>query len=911
MLRTCQRKRVIGFLSPGTQSPWKVLVLDSRTQDIISPLLHVNELRECNITAHFLLETKRGRVRDTPAIYFVEETEKNIDTIARDVLDDTYSEYHINFTGAIRRPLLERLATALSEKGRGLFVRSIFDQYMNFVALQENLFTLHRKNTFSDPVDSGAIVQALFGVFLTLGEAPFIVPQGDSELGERLLKLIRSTKLLRDTRKKPLLILIDRQFDIRSPVEHVWTYSSLIKDLLPFDQNKVFLKAENKTLELDPADDFWMKNSEEYFPVVAERVERELVDYKKEMALRCVDEKSDKKKIEEALEKAPELVRKKAAMHTHMSICLALVDLIKKRSIDDFYKIERSSFKKQDLLEISEKGEGEDILRLAISMLRSDNASVVETLLQKRKVDTRILKFFRGAEAAEQRSGTSYRQVVSSIMGSVKKLLPVSNESPLSKHVEGILSSIKGQDTEELGILNPFGQRCFEKEISRVIVFCNGGGTYTELKSLNELGKKLGLEMIYGTTEVINSADFLEQVRRVVNGALQPTSCAHQHGGPRRAADPPVQKPLSPAPLLMKAQPAPMKQVAMDRKCTKETQPLELTLSDCLACSGCITRDEERLLEQSDYQRLIEDNTEKLFMISPYSKVSIYSEMCEGQGLSFQDFESSLTAFLKTSCNAVDVVDTSYFQRTVLEMVADEFFGSSVPIITSDCPGTVAYIEKNGKHLLENLSRVLSPQQMCAVALEKRGRVTSVVPCYDKKMENGRDRCAIDYVLSTREFMDFLAHRRFSAAECSEGAMRRERTVFPYGSFSGGYTEFLLEKIGPVHVDAVQTSRGHYVYRCEGRGKTYTLHKVYGVKNVLNMISRTRKKLDFDFAEVFLCEEACAYGPSRTGSTHADIKPLYSMLEGSGIAEEVLQHTSAKRVFRPAAIKKTHFAVDW
>eukprot|EP00866_Antonospora_locustae_P000432 jgi/Antlo1/432/1762 len=516
MLRTCQRGRVIEFLNTRTQSPWKVLLLDHRTQDIISPLLHVNELRECNITAHFLLESKRGGIRDTPAIYFVEETEKNIDLITRDVLDELYSEYHINFTGAIRRSLLERLAIALSEKGKGLFVRNIFDQYMNFVALQENLFTLHRKNTFSDPVDENAIVQSLFGVFLTLGEAPFILPNKDTQVGEKLLKQIKNTKLLKDTRKKPLLILLDRHFDVRSPVEHVWTYSSLIKDLLPFHQNKVFFKSENKTMHLDPADDFWMKNSEEYFPVVAERVEKELLDYKKEMALRCVDEKSDKKKIEEALEKAPELARKKTTMHTHMSICLALVDIIKKRSIDDFYKIERSSFKKQDLLEISEKGDDEDILRLAISMLKGDNVAVVETLLQSRKIDSKILKFFKGAEGGEQKAGTSYRQVVSSIMGSIKKLLPVSNESPLSKYVESILTRIRNQNTDGLDILNPFGTHCFEKEISRVVVFCNGGGTYTELKSLNELGKRFGLEMIYGSTEIINSADFLEQVRKII-----------------------------------------------------------------------------------------------------------------------------------------------------------------------------------------------------------------------------------------------------------------------------------------------------------------------------------------------------------------------------------------------------------
>jgi len=101
-------------------------------------------------------------------------------------------------------------------------------------------------------------------------------------------------------------------------------------------------------------------------------------------------------------------------------------------------------------------------------------------------------------------------------MGSVKKLLPVSNESPLSKYVEKVVLDIRNQNLDNMDILNPFGSHCFEKEISRIVVFCNGGGTYAELKSLNELGRKLGLEVIYGSTEIINSSEFLDQIKRMI-----------------------------------------------------------------------------------------------------------------------------------------------------------------------------------------------------------------------------------------------------------------------------------------------------------------------------------------------------------------------------------------------------------
>eukprot|EP00866_Antonospora_locustae_P000433 jgi/Antlo1/433/1763 len=353
-----------------------------------------------------------------------------------------------------------------------------------------------------------------------------------------------------------------------------------------------------------------------------------------------------------------------------------------------------------------------------------------------------------------------------------------------------------------------------------------------------------------------------------------------------------------------------MNSPALSRKCTKDERPLKLTLSDCLACSGCITSEEERLLEQSDYKRLIEDDSEQHFMISPYSKVRIYSAMFEKQDLSYQDFEKSLAEFLKVSCNAIEVIDTSYYQWAVLEMVADEFFGSSVPIITSDCPGTVAYIERSGQHLLGNLCRVLTPQQLCAGTLRKRGRITSIVPCYDKKMENKRDGCEIDYILSTDEFIDFLAHKQFRAAKCNKDLVSREKALVPYKSFSGGYTEYILKKMECENVVAEQVSKGHWVYRCKVDEKTHTLHKIYGIKNVLNMITRTKKKVDFDFAEVFLCEDACARGPAGTDTVSAEIKRLYSMFESCTL-ENIPRYVSIKRKFKPATTKKTNFLVDW
>ncbi|KCZ74904.1 hypothetical protein H311_04126, partial [Anncaliia algerae PRA109] len=388
---------------------------------------------------------------------------------------------------SISRESLENLANALSEKRKGYFIKSVYDQFLDFLSLQENLFTFNCVNSYLHKIEETKLINSLFGVFLTLKEAPFIIYEKNNEkIADKLNKKIKNSSLIKDTRKKPLLILLERDFDLKTPLEHVWTYAALIDDLLEFKNNKVTIKKENKTFDLDPSDEFWLENKDEYFPVVAEKVEKELTEYKKEMAIRCVDEKSDQKKIEETLEKVPELAKKKSSLNMHMNICLSLVDIIKKRSIDDFYRIEKSSYKKKDLLEVSEKGDENDILRLGISLLKEDNVNVIEAMFKTRNINTSMIKLFRNVNDIQPKEGTFYKQVVSNVLGSVKKLLPINTDCPISLEVdvkkllpintdcpislevEKIINLIKCQNFTDLNIKIPFSNHCYDKEISKI-----------------------------------------------------------------------------------------------------------------------------------------------------------------------------------------------------------------------------------------------------------------------------------------------------------------------------------------------------------------------------------------------------------------------------------------------------------
>lgn len=62
---------------------WKLFIMDSLAQRIISPLLKVNDLREHGVTLFLQLKSQREMVPEVPAVYFVEPCRESIGLICQ------------------------------------------------------------------------------------------------------------------------------------------------------------------------------------------------------------------------------------------------------------------------------------------------------------------------------------------------------------------------------------------------------------------------------------------------------------------------------------------------------------------------------------------------------------------------------------------------------------------------------------------------------------------------------------------------------------------------------------------------------------------------------------------------------------------------------------------------------------
>lgn len=117
-----------------------------------------------------------------PVVYLVEPTSQNLQLITQDLQNGLYTPAYINFLSSIPRPLLEDFATQTAQAGTSENISQVFDQYLNFVVSEPNLFSLGMGNdtywtmnsaqTSDDEIDNNVdqIVSGLFSVAVTMGK---------------------------------------------------------------------------------------------------------------------------------------------------------------------------------------------------------------------------------------------------------------------------------------------------------------------------------------------------------------------------------------------------------------------------------------------------------------------------------------------------------------------------------------------------------------------------------------------------------------------------------------------------------------------------------------------------------------------------------------------------------------------
>ncbi|KAF5393510.1 hypothetical protein D9757_000594 [Collybiopsis confluens] len=239
----------------------------------------------------------------------------------------------------------------------------------------------------------------------------------------------------------------------------------------------------------------------------------------------------------------------------------------------------------------------------------------------------------------------------------------------------------------------------------------------------------------------------------------------------------------------------------------RKLEQAQISLNDCLACSGCITSAESVLITLQSHVEVL-DFLSSNAVASPESRkvavISIAPQSLASLAASISSSSSSSTpvttlqilhrlrACCKEALGFAHVFDTTFARHVALREHVKEFVerqekhcmknqgedGTALPMLASACPGWICYAEKAHPEMIPFIATTKSPQQVMGTLVkdwmgQKWGKSpneiyhVSVMPCYDKKLEASRtdfynemySTRDLDCVITTAE-MQLLAQEK-------------------------------------------------------------------------------------------------------------------------------------------------------
>lgn len=356
-------------------------------------------------------------------------------------------------------------------------------------------------------------------------------------------------------------------------------------------------------------------------------------------------------------------------------------------------------------------------------------------------------------------------------------------------------------------------------------------------------------------------------------------------------------------------------------------QKVQITLNDCLACSGCITSAESVLITQQstdELLRILSDSADRRIVVSiaPQARASFAAKY----NVSYGSAGYRLRSFLR-KLGVKEVYDTSFARNFTLLETKREFLKrykadrARLPMLSSACPGFVCYIEKtHGEAILPFLSHVRSPQQVMgsfvktflssqlSISPDKLYHVT-VMPCFDKKLEASRDDFFnevtqskdVDCVITPVELEELMCKQnvQFTALDDTEevptSPFSLEHCYQHKGSGSGGFSEYVFataakelfgEEISQCEFKTLRNKDFLEAMFCRGDQVLLRVAICNGFRNIQNIVQRIKRgTCQYDFIEVMACPSGCLNGGAQLRPQEESAKELldrvHEVFEGS------------------------------
>ncbi|KIJ18899.1 ferredoxin hydrogenase [Paxillus involutus ATCC 200175] len=328
----------------------------------------------------------------------------------------------------------------------------------------------------------------------------------------------------------------------------------------------------------------------------------------------------------------------------------------------------------------------------------------------------------------------------------------------------------------------------------------------------------------------------------------------------------------------------------------RKLEQAQISLNDCLACSGCITSAESVLItlqSHTEVLNFLEGNPPAsssahkvpVLSVAPQSLASLAATLSSSSiaPVGLRQILRRVQAFCTTVLGFEHVYDTTFARHVALLEHTQEYLerkrdNGKLPMLASACPGWICYAEKAHSEMLPFISRTKSPQQVMGTLVKSwLGGVwgkqpdqiyhVTVMPCYDKKLEASRQDFYndtystrdVDCVITTGELELMMREKGWNLSVPVPGEddpQPHEDLALPEllshpGTSSGSYLHSLMSAVTracaeplDLSVKTVRTSDyEEFVLRKQSNGAiVFKGAKCYGFRNLQNVVRKVGKE---------------------------------------------------------------------
>jgi len=228
----------------------KVFLLDIETSGIVSLVCGTSLALKNDVCLFERLDSPlRQSLLGLSAVVFVRPTPANLKLLQVELRQPKYNEYHLFFSNAIETGY-RRLLTEVDVHRVVVQVQEFFADYY---AINHDFFTLYTGPfVYHEQVELPCLkqrtIEGLFSLLLSFRCIPKIryaacsavsqmVAGGLVEKMEQGINLFQTSEI--SSHPTPLLLILDRKFDLSSPLLLPWTYQSMVHELLGLVKNRV------------------------------------------------------------------------------------------------------------------------------------------------------------------------------------------------------------------------------------------------------------------------------------------------------------------------------------------------------------------------------------------------------------------------------------------------------------------------------------------------------------------------------------------------------------------------------------------------------------------------------------------------------------------------------------------------